>query len=69
MGIIDSGYRGNIIGAFLNWSDNTYNMDAYSRPIQITAPDLCPILVEMVDSVDELGTTERGEGGFGSTGK
>tara|TARA_B100000242_G_C42941952_1_gene436816 strand:+ start:204 stop:797 length:594 start_codon:yes stop_codon:yes gene_type:complete len=69
VGIIDSGYRGNIIGAFLNWSDDTYIMDSYSRPVQITAPDLCPILVEMVDSVDELGTTERGEGGFGSTGK
>ena len=69
VGIIDSGYRGNIIGAFLNWSDETYIMDSYSRPVQITAPDLCPILVEMVDSVDELGSTERGEGGFGSTGK
>ena len=69
VGIIDSGSRGNIIGAFLNWSDETYIMDANSRPLQITAPDLCPIIAEMVDSVDELGSTERGEGGFGSTGK
>jgi dUTPase len=31
--------------------------------------DLSPFYVEMVDKLEDLGITERGAGGFGSTGK
>lgn len=42
----------------------------YDRYVQICAPGLCPIVVEIVQSLDELGgETERGSGGFGSTGR
>jgi len=79
VGIIDAGYRGNIIGMFdvVN-IDNSYNEDkgadyyakSYDRLVQICAPGLVPIFVEIVDSIEALGIeTERGSGGFGSTGK
>ena len=81
-GIIDSGYRGWIIGAFRNLSaynsvlngcicDNneySYRVEKHTRLLQICHPSLCPIYVEMVDNEEYLSTTERGEGGFGSTG-
>ena len=48
----------------------TYNIKELDRYLQICAPGLVPILVELVNSVDELGNqTERGAGGFGSTGR
>lgn len=70
VGIIDAGYRGNLIGMF----DCIYNdkviVNKYDRHLQICAPGLVPIIVEMVDTKEELGVkTERGDGGFGSTGK
>jgi dUTP pyrophosphatase len=72
-GIIDSGYRGNLIGMFdlINLSDNeTYVVEKYDRLLQICAPGLVPIVVEIVNTMEELGSeTERGAGGFGSTGR
>jgi dUTP pyrophosphatase len=42
----------------------------YERYLQICAPSLVPIVVEVVSSMEELGEeTERGDGGFGSTGR
>ncbi len=71
-GIIDSGYRGNLIGAFralyFHKNDNdSYIVEKHTRLLQICHPTLCPIYVVMVNE-DELTNTERGEGGFGSTG-
>lgn len=63
VGIIDSGYRGNIMAYFDVIKNDT--VEVYQRLVQICAPDLGPFKVELVDSLDE---TERGEGGFGSTG-
>lgn len=72
-GIIDSGYRGNIIGVFdVNKqliNDNIHNIEKYQRILQVCAPNLIPIIVEIVDDINELDiNTERGEDGFGSTG-
>ena len=63
VGIIDSGYRGNIM-AYFDVIKND-KVEVYQRLVQICAPDLKAFKVELVDSLDE---TERGEGGFGSTG-
>ena len=63
VGIIDSGYRGNIMAYFDVIKNDT--VEVHQRLVQICAPDLGPFKVELVDSLDE---TERGEGGFGSTG-
>ena len=68
VGIIDSGYRGPLIGAFRSLSPNTYTVEKYTRLLQICHPELKPFIVEMVEE-SELSNTERGEGGFGSTGK
>ena len=76
-GIIDAGYRGNLIGMFdciyksdSDDADFDWYMAEYSRILQICAPELVPIYINIVDKLDELGpSTSRGEGGFGSTGK
>ena len=66
VGIIDSGYRGNIIAAFDNKSDQQFNIEKGQRLVQICPPNLeYPLWVSLVYT---LGETERGEGGFGSTG-
>lgn len=69
-GIIDSGYRGNIIGAFRNISGGpqSFLVEKHTRLLQICAPDLRPILIELVES-SFFETTSRNNGGFGSTGK
>ena len=67
VGIIDSGYRGHVAGFFDVVIPST--IACYSRLLQVCAPDLTPIhTIYMVDSIEELGTTVRGIGGFGSTG-
>jgi dUTP pyrophosphatase len=69
-GIIDSGYRGNIIGAFRNISSNPqpFTVEKHTRLLQICAPDLRPIMIEIV-SEEFFEKTSRNNGGFGSTGK
>lgn len=70
VGIIDSGYRGNLIGMFdVLKSDVDQTLEKYSRVLQICSGNLEPFLVKLVLNIDELGLTERGDGGFGSTGK
>ena len=69
VGIIDSGYRGNIIAAFDNWLDDDYTVLKDSRVVQLCPPDLSyPVVVSLVSEESELGLTKRGSGGFGSTG-
>ncbi len=69
-GIIDSGYRGSLIGAFrylpLTTVNNGYTVDRHTRLLQICHPTLCPIYVTIIDST-ELSSSQRGSGGFGST--
>ena len=77
-GIIDAGYRGHLMGMFdvVNLPDNLtprrkadYLGQKFDRYLQICAPGMIPIIVEIVDSREDLGEeTVRGSGGFGSTG-
>ena len=55
--IIDSGYRGNLISAFdlTPQPMDDYIVSKYDRLIQICAPSLVPIIVEIVDTIDDLG--------------
>jgi len=71
-GIIDSGYRGNLIGAVrwltsINEPDTKFILEKNTRLLQICHPSLCKIFVYLVPE-NELSTTDRGSGGFGSTG-
>ena len=65
VGIIDSGYRGNIIGIVDNVSEEEYVIEPNSRIFQLCSPILSPISFEVVNSLSE---TSRGSGGLGSTG-
>lgn len=65
-GTIDSGYRGEVKTIIINLSDRLFKITKGMRISQLAirpVPD-----VEFIE-VDELSQTERGEGGFGSTGK
>ena len=65
VGIIDAGYRGNIMGIVDNISQEDFMIEAGSRMFQLCSPILSPISFQLSD---ELSETSRGEGGFGSTG-
>jgi dUTPase len=70
-GIIDSGYRGPLIAAMRllpHDKEGDYTIEKHTRLVQICHPSLCPVyIVECSES--DLSETERGDGGFGSTGK
>lgn len=72
VGIIDSGYRGNIKGVFDNiagYDFMDFTIEFGTRLLQICPPNLeYPMKIIIVDDVSNLGETERGERGFGSTG-
>jgi dUTP pyrophosphatase len=63
IGIIDGGYRGNIKAKVCNVSNET-NTFPHGSYFQIIASDLKPVIVKVVDN---LSTTTRADGGFGST--
>jgi dUTP pyrophosphatase len=66
-GIIDSGYRDSLKAAFRSFEEN-YVVEPHTRLLQICHGTLCPIEVVLLPFGDELSETERGTGGFGSTG-
>ena len=70
VGIIDSGYRGNCKAIFTNIFDNNFTIESGARYTQLCPPNLSyPCLIKEVDNISLLGSSERGCGGFGSTGK
>ena len=64
IGLIDAGYRGEILAAVDNIRGEDFTVKAGDRLVQAVAFNGGPISVEIVDSLD---TTSRGDGGFGST--
>jgi dUTPase len=79
LGIIDAGYRGELIAAvdlqsematkssdaWMNWKLALGTIKKHDRMFQICSPDLSPFTVHLIDALDN---TERGTGGHGSTG-
>ena len=65
VGIIDRGYRGTLKLALDNIKKDDYTIQAGQRLAQICAANLQPFTVSLCDTLDK---TDRGEGGFGSTG-
>ncbi len=65
IGLIDGGYRGELIAFCDNISDEPYTVEAGQRLFQVVAMDGSPLELELVS---ELSETTRGDGGFGSTG-
>ena len=73
VGIIDAGYRGPIKAALeVTGKDAEYmkRLEKMSRLVQLCPPNMThPMLVKVTTSEADLGSqTQRGEGGFGSTG-
>jgi len=66
IGLIDAGYRGEIMAAVDNIKDEAITVTSGQRLFQLVAMDGSPIHYELVDALTE---TTRGSGGFGSTGK
>jgi dUTP pyrophosphatase len=65
-GVVDSGYRGEISVTLINHSDKTHNISPGQRIAQIV---FVPVVAGFgFEVVDELSETERGQGGYGSTG-
>ncbi|HEV7843594.1 MAG TPA: dUTP diphosphatase, partial [Pyrinomonadaceae bacterium] len=65
-GVIDSDYRGEILCALINHGDDPFEIEAGMRIAQLLIESIA--LMEPVWSED-LSETERGFGGFGSTGE
>ena len=65
VGVIDSDYRGEWMVALHNHSDVPATVEGGERIAQVV---VVPYVQGVFTEVDELSDTERGEGGFGSTG-
>ena len=66
VGVIDSDYRGDIAVGLVNLSDAPYTVQPGDRIAQLM---VTPVVQPRVHLVPELDETERGAGGFGSTGR
>ena len=65
IGIMDAGYRGNFMVPIDNLSDEDFIIEKHTRLFQVVSSNLNNIDVKIVN---ELSTSKRGTGGFGSTG-
>lgn len=65
-GTIDSGYRGEIKVIMINNDHRSYEIKNGDRIAQMV---LAPVYTAVLNEVDTISESERGEGGFGSTGK
>ena len=64
-GTIDADYRGELKVILINLSDKVFVVEKGLRIAQMV---LCPVVKASLKEVEELENTERGSGGFGSTG-
>ena len=65
IGVIDADYRGEVMVSVSNTSDEDYIMQPDERFAQMV---FVPVYIASMTEVDDLDATERGAGGFGSTG-
>jgi len=65
-GTIDSDYRGEIKVILFNHGKENFKIENNMRIAQMV---VCPVTLAEVNEVENLDETQRGKGGFGSTGK
>ena len=65
VGLIDSDYQGELMVSVWNRGKETFTLNPLDRIAQLV---VVPVLQVGFNIVDEFGASERGEGGFGSTG-
>jgi dUTP pyrophosphatase len=68
VGVVDSGYRGELQATFNKVNQNSIAENDYKVGDRIAQIMIIPHPPIEFDEVDELSDTERGDGGFGSTG-
>ena len=66
VGLIDSDYQGQIFVSIWNRGSNVFKLNPMERIAQLV---VVPVVQVGFKVVDQFGTSERGAGGFGSTGK
>ena len=66
VGVIDSDYRGELRVPLINHGEKDFTVKNGDRIAQLV---IMPVEKPIYEFSDELSATERGEGGFGSTGK
>jgi len=66
VGLIDSDYQGELLVSCWNRGDKEFTINSLDRIAQLV---LVPVLQPSFNLVEEYENTERGESGFGSTGK
>ena len=66
VGVIDSDYRGEVCVCLRNFSDKPYTVQPQDRVAQLL---VMPVVLPEIQEAQELEDSERGQGGFGSTGK
>jgi dUTP pyrophosphatase len=66
VGLIDSDYQGQLMVSAWNRSDTPFTIAPMERIAQLV---LVPVMQAQFNVVDEFPASERGEGGYGSTGK
>jgi len=66
VGVIDADYRGEVKVSLINHSDTAYTVNNGDRIAQLV---IMPVQMTEYIEKDQLTDTERGVGGFGSTGK
>ena len=66
VGLIDSDYQGELLVSCWNRSDNPFVINPLERIAQLV---VVPVIQAKFNLVEHYPETERGEGGFGSTGK
>tara|TARA_Y100001970_G_C13953968_1_gene709684 strand:+ start:153 stop:593 length:441 start_codon:yes stop_codon:yes gene_type:complete len=64
-GTIDSDYRGEIKVLLINHGKSIFTIE---KGVRIAQMVICPIIKASLEEVEDLESTKRGEGGFGSTG-
>jgi len=67
-GTVDADYRGEVGVILINHSDKPQRLEKGERVAQMVIAKHETAEIEVVESVEELETTDRGAGGFGSTG-
>lgn len=65
VGVVDADYRGEVIVALHNHSDEPQTIEANERVAQLV---IAPYYQAEFECVEDLSSTDRGAGGFGSTG-
>ncbi len=66
VGVIDSDYRGEVCVGLINQTTEPFVIETNERIAQMV---ISPVILPEIEVVDELDDTDRGAGGFGSTGR